>query len=248
MESTTVDAATKSPDSKADGYWETILNLFIAPARAFRSLAIKPRWLVPLLLCAAAGLYYEASVSKYRMEELKMSIRADPTIPADQAQKRLANIDAQRTHGVSISRLAYGASVLTLAQGVKVFGLAFVLWLALQLYSGRIRYMALVAGCSFVFMIGAVASLIRIPLIIARESTRVFLGPAVLLPSEWFGSPLFNLLDRLDLFDLWTVLLLILALPILTGMSKGKAGLTVAYLWGIWLIGGMFLGNLVGIT
>ncbi len=248
MQMTAVGTDAPLSPPKPVSYLRTVLDLFVAPSRAFHSLLVKPRWLIPFVLCVTSALIYEAATSRYRMEEIKESIRSDPTIPADQARRRLENIDSQRTHGVSLNRLAIGAAVMTAAHAVNVFGLALILWLALQLYSTRVAYMTLVAGCSFIFLLKIVEALIKIPLILAKESTQVYLGPVVILPPEWIGSPLFNLLDRIDLFDLWTVALLAICFPILAGISRKKAVLTVGYLWSIWLLGGMFLGNIVRVN
>ena len=79
-------------------------------------------------------------------------------------------------------------------------------------------------------------------------SAKVYLRLAIVLPSGWKGSPLFNLCGKLDVFSLWMVALLVIALPLATGISKKKAVLTIGYLWGVWLLASMFLSGLVRIS
>ena len=104
------------------------------------------------------------------------------------------------------------------------------------------------AACSFVFLVTVPEQLLKGALIVAKGSYRVFLGPAALLPAEWFESPLFNALNRADVFSLWMAILLVIALPAMAGISRTKATITVGYLWVLWLLEGVFLGGLVRVS
>jgi len=67
------------------------------------------------------------------------------------------------------------------------------------------------------------------------------------LPVDWKYSPLFNLFDKLDIFSVWMVVLLVIGFSQVLEISKKKAAITVGYIWGIWLLLSMFVGDLVQI-
>lgn len=245
METTGNIIAAKGGLGEADGYFQTIANLFLSPGRAFASLAARPRWLLPFIMCSLLAITFEAATAKYRMADLRESIRQDASLSQDEIERRTGNIDAQRTSSISLRQVAFGTVLLTVLQGIKLFGMAFVIWLSLQFYPRNTGFMKVVSICSFVFLIAAFEQTLRIPLIIAKGSCRIFLGPAVFLPYEWSGSPLFNLFERLDIFSLWIVVLLGIALVKVAGLSRAKAIMTTGYLYVLWLLEGLLFGNLV---
>ncbi len=223
-------------------------NLFVSPSRTFTGIVASRWWVIPFFLCVLTALVYSAKTSHYRMEDLKADIQSDPGNSPDEVQRRIANIDAQKISHVTPWRLALSAAIVSGIHAVKVFGLALVLWLALQLSTARTDYMTLVSTTAFAFLIKVPEAVVMTPLVIFKETSKIALGPAVLLPAEWYGSPLYRLLSTFDVFSIWMGGLLILALPIVAGISTKKSSMTVGYLWGIWALAHVFLGNMVGIT
>ncbi len=181
------------------------------------------------------------------MEDFKQDIKSDPSYSSEEVGRRLANIDTQATAGASLWQLSLATTAVA-TQAAKLFGLALVVWLPLQLCATRITYMTIVSVCSFIFLIKIPEALLSGLLIRLKETTRVFLGPASLLPPDSYRSPLFHVLDRLDVFSIWMAILLAMALPIVAELPRKKAAQLVAYLWIAWLLEGALLGNLVGIA
>jgi len=243
MESARDVRSVEVESASSDGYLRTMGNLFVNPGRAFESLARVPRWFIPFLLCALAAVVFEVGSAKYRMADRKERIQHDTTLSQEEIQRRIGNIDAQRTTSISAKQLSFGVAVLTVAHGAKLFAMALVFWLALQLYSSRVRFPQILAVCSFIFLVTILERIMKMLLILAKGSYGVFLGPAVLLPQKWFGSPLFKILDRLDVFSLWMAVLLTIALVKVASLSRSKAVMTVGYLWVLWLLEGALLGN-----
>lgn len=241
-------SARSEPISPVDGLLQTMVNLFGAPPRAFLALRARRWWVMPFLLCVATAVLFQLATARYRMQDLKQEIRANPSYSSEEVGRRIANIDRQATSGVSLRQLALATGFLSAIHGVKLFGLALAIWLPLQLYSVTTTYMTIVSVCSFVFLIKIPEAVIAGVLTLLKGTARVFLGPAVVLPSEWFQSALFNALDRLDVFSLWIAILLVTALPIVAGLSRKKSALMVAYLWIVWVIAGALFGGLVRIS
>ncbi|MFZ1683891.1 MAG: YIP1 family protein [Candidatus Zixiibacteriota bacterium] len=225
-----------------------IANLFVSPSKTFAGVVANRWWVIPFLLCVLAAMIYGAKTSHFRMEDLKADIRSDPGNSPDEVQRRIANIDGQMKPHITVWLLATSTAIVAAAHGVKVFGLALVIWLALQLTTARVRYMVLVSTTAFIFLVKIPEAVLMAPLIIFKGTSRISLSPVVFLPFKWYGSPLYRLLSTFDIFSIWMGGLLVFALPIVAGISTKKSVMTVGYLWGIWALGHIFLGNLVGIT
>ncbi|MEW5924438.1 MAG: YIP1 family protein [Candidatus Zixiibacteriota bacterium] len=234
-------------NSKGSSYlrviWDTIFN----PSQAFGALRNKPRWLIPYLISILIVLSSLAFTSNIKMEDIKSDIRSSQNLSQAEIDRRVGNIDAQGTPGVSWPMVRLAILAVTAIQTIKLFGIALVFWLAYHLIKPQISFKQILAVCSFSLLILIPEALIKIPLILAKGTTYIYLGPAVLLPIEWKYSPLFNLLNRLDVFSIWMAVLLIIGFSIALDVSKRKAAITVGYIWGIWLLISMFVGDLVQI-
>jgi hypothetical protein len=248
MEGTTATVADEPLAVPADGYMKTVCNLFLSPSRAFATLALTRWWLIPLVICALVTVGYEAATSQYRMADMRDRISHDSTLTPQDVSRRLANIDAQGTTTISLQQLAIGSTVLTVRHVLKVLSLAGVLWLAVRIFTNSATYGKLLSTTSFVFLLAVPEQIVKALLITVKGSYQVFLGPAILLPAEWYGSPLFEALDRLDIFGIWMAALTAVALPMVSGISKRQAVVTVGCLWIVWLLLAMLPIRVLEIT
>lgn len=224
-----------------------VWNVYAAPSKAFEPVKTVSRWVVPLLLCILGSFTFQALTSKYKMEDLKLRIQANEQLSPVEAQRRLANIERQKTHGISAKALLKGLAFVSAIQVAKIFGLALVLWLALQLTS-KIRFMVILSVVSFASLIQLPEILIKAPLIMFKESTNVLLSSAVLLPPDWQDSALFNLLNGIDFFSCWTAVVLAIGIRVTAQVSPRIAYSTLGSLWAIWLFGRMMLGNIIQVV
>lgn len=249
MEISKVSEEVISEDNFSDSsfsriIWDTIFD----PLKAFKSLQNKPRWLLPFILSILVVFTSLALTSNIKMEDVKADIRLSHNLDQSEIDRRIGNIDAQGTHGISWSRIWLGIVAVTAIQTIKLFGIALAFWLAFHLIKSQISYKRILAICSFAFLILIPEAAIKIPLILAKGTTYIYLGPAVLLPVEWKYSPLFKLLDKLDIFTIWMAVLMVIGFSVMLDISKRKSVITVGYLWGIWLLVSMFVGDLVQIN
>jgi len=235
-------------EPKSDNYLKNILNLFLAPTKTFASLAVKPRWLIPFILCVIVSFTYEATTNQFRMADIKEKLRTDPSISAEELQRRTDNIDAQAIHGFQIKALGIGVAILTTIQAFLLFGLTLIIWLALQLSFPKPKFISLLSLVSFTFLISLPEAVLKIPLIHLKETAKIYFSAAAFLPSAWEGSILFRFLDGLNIFSIWMVILLMIGIPLISEISRKRAIITISYLWLIWLILYSVSGGLVNIV
>jgi len=228
-------------------YPHVIWNTIVAPSKAFASLSNKPRWLFPYILSILVVFTTLVLTNGVKMDDIKADIQSNTALNAQEIDRRIDNIEAQGTQGVSWANVRLAAFAVTAIQTIKLFAMVLIFWLAFHLVKAKISFKRILAVCSFSFLVLVPEAILMIPLIFSKGTTYIYLGPAVLLPVDWKYSPLFNLFDKLDIFSVWMVVLLVIGFSQVLEISKKKAAITVGYIWGIWLLLSMFVGDLVQI-
>jgi len=148
---------------------------------------------------------------------------------------------------ITFKQFLLASTVVTLIHSIKLFGISFLIWLGLQFYPQKTKYPQILSVVSFSFLVLIPEMFVRLPLIFMKGSTKVYLGLAILLPEAWENSPLFRLCRELNVFSIWMVGLLMIGIPLVTGISQKRAAITITYLWIIWLLYYMFLGSYIQI-
>ncbi len=228
-----------------------MIDIFSAPSRAFENLVIKPRWLLPFIICTLTMIFFTISTYDYKLEDIKQDLLSNQTLDEGEIQRRVANIEMQKGGNLSnmhIPSFLFGVGFITLGQAVSLFGLALIIWLALHLYQPKVSYKSILAVCSFSYLVLLPEAVLKIPLIFLKGTMKIYLGLAAFLPVKWETSPLFNLFEKIDLFSIWMIILLIIGITIVTRISKKKAVITIGYLYGIWLLFSMMVGDIFQIV
>ncbi|MCX6825993.1 MAG: YIP1 family protein, partial [candidate division Zixibacteria bacterium] len=202
----------------------------------------------PLVLCVATLLIYYMETSRYQMMDIKERLKSDQTLSSAEVQRRTNNIDSQIMAPIGSEQVGLMTTVFFPLQAVKLFGISFFVWLALQFFPGKSEFVPILSVVSFSFMVLIPEAIVKIPLIMAKETTQIYLSVAAFLPAAWRDSPLFIFCDKLNIFNIWMAILLMLGLSIVTGISRKRVILTVSYLWFIWLVLATLFGNLVQIN
>lgn len=251
MSDTTIEAVAESPtpsQTRTRSVWAVMADVFIEPSRAFKTTAGKPRWLVPFVIIVLAVFGQLLVTNEIRMDDLARQIRNNQTMAPEEAARRLANIEAQRSPEWHWSGLAHGLGFVALGKGAQLLPMAALIWLGLQFSIKRPRFRHVLAVCTLAMLIALPEAALSSAMAFVKGTTEITLGPAVLLPQAWKHSPLYRLCFQIDIFTVWTVILLIIGLPVATGVSRRLAAVTVGYLWVVWLLIAMFVGRLVQIT
>lgn len=221
---------------------------FWSPGPTFGVLASSPRWLVPFVLCCLVLFVHFALTEPYRLNDLRDQVRGNSDYSQEERQRRLENIERMAAGRFTLkSGLQVGAYTVA-AQGFRLLGIAFFVWLAFQLYRKRPTFRHVAAVCSFSYLVLIPEYMLRLALAPAKQSNKLFFGPAALLSPSAEDTLLFSVLKAIDLFDLWMILLIGIGLSVVVETSRLKASLTVAYLWVIWSLIGIVSGGLVRVS
>jgi Yip1 domain len=215
-----------------------VLGALVAPEDTFRSLAARPTWLAPLLVTVVLVTVITAMVSA-RLD-LAQVIRHQ--LAASGSQPSLEQIDQ------SIERVKKLQPYLALFQGlvatpaVYLLG-ALLLWVGFKMLGSDMSYKASFATCLYGMLpLGLVQALLAIPVIWNRASftqdearSGSFLASnlAAWAP-EGVGAVARTLLGSVDLFSIWTIVLLVIGYRVVARVSRAAA---IGVVLGIWLLG-----------
>ncbi len=216
------------PLTLADEF-RNILTLFFEPGRAFHAIALGARPIVPILLLTALSV----GLTALHWNIVPKDVRYTAQIA--QAQAYGLGAPAQET---SVP-FEIGVVALFSAGGTLAVGVAF--WFAFRLAGERIRCKTALASCSYALLAPSVVWTITtvVALLIAdpsnvdplRPDRLVATNDAAFLTSIDLAPFLKSVLESIDVFSAWILLLLIVAMTHACGTSRKKACWTVGSVW-----------------
>lgn len=217
------------------------VSVLAAPRRTFESIAQRPSWFIPVLvLMMLSAVVFLLASQKIDYAELM------PT----QGQ---AGMDPDQMKGFFVGCGVAGA---VLGQPLFIVVAAALFLLGFRLTGGELDFRGSLAVTAHGLMPIAVSALLSIPVILARESLdaeRLQQGGGVLMSNleslapEGAAPPLVALLSSLDIFSVWSVVLLVLGFETVARVSRGNATAVVVTLWLLGIAVKMALSLLQGL-
>ena len=218
-------------DLPAKNSFQRIAGVLFAPADTFRDIARKPDILIPLAILVILG-FISAAILVPRMD-------FDAMMQEQMAQsgRQMSDADMERAAkmGAAFGKvMAFASPIL----GVIVWAIiAGVLLLAHRLFGGEGDFKQAFSTTMYAWIPQAISAIVLTIVAAAKGEvnpatmqTLVKSSPAFLV--EMTEHPiLFSLLSSLDIFTIWTLILLIIGFSTLSRVSRGKSAAIVISLW-----------------
>jgi hypothetical protein len=217
---------------------ERVIDTFIAPSKTFADILRNQSWWLPFLIVVIIGYGFIVSVEKRVGWEQVMenSMKANPS----QAE-RISNAPAEQQATIRATTLA----------SYKIFSYAFpvfiiLYWLvaaAVMLgtlnfgFGGTAKYGQLLAVFVYAGLPGTIKSLLSIIVLYAGLDAEAFqLQNPVGTNLGYYLSPespkwLMSLGTSIDVFTIWTVVLLVIGCAIVAKIKRGSAAVAVVGWW-----------------
>ena len=233
----TTDSSAPAPASaepKPNPFARMIGALF-SPNETFASIARRPDWVVPLLVIVLIG-YVSTFLIMPRMDWDAIVAMQEEQIKAknpNMSQEQLEQVEKMTKAGGKV--FGWVAPVIAVIWYVIV---ALVLLLAFRLLGGEGTFGKAFSATLYAWMPSVLNGIVLTIVIVARGglvdptqmATVVKSNPAFLVDMK--AQPvLFALLSSIDVFTIWTVVLLIIGFAALSRVSKAKATAIVIPLW-----------------
>lgn len=176
-----------------------VVQVFTAPARLFDALRETPRFLGALLVVIGIGLVVQALIPAELFREFALS-----QVPADASPEQVAA--TERFLGVGNVVRWIGTILFPPLMILFVTGFILLVWNVMS--GGEARFRSVFACTSHAYVIWAAGGLVTLPLVLARNDLRMTFSLHLLAPGLDPDTYVFRFLQGLNLFGLWTMVVL----------------------------------------
>ncbi len=229
-DSTQAPPVAAAPPAPPKGPVQRIIGTLFSPEESFRDIVQKPDILVPLIVILLIGLLSAAVIVP--------KIDFESAIREQLEQNK--NISAEDMNRMLPMMVASG-KIFTYAS--PLFGLAFlaamagILLLAFRVFGAEGNYKQAFSVTLYSWMPQVISTIVATVIVLMRQGitaeqmrnlVKSNLG-ALVDPKQQMVA--FAALSSLDIFTIWTVILLIIGFAHVARVSKGRAAATVIPLW-----------------
>jgi hypothetical protein len=229
--------------SKNLSVFETFVGIFTNPQLAFQSVKANPNWLFPVMILIIVGIVLSIVLSDINLDLQKQAILDSERIQEDQKDIFLTefeNPSFMREYGFGFLGIIFyyfaGFSIAALA--LMVVG-NFIL-------GGQTSFKENYALMCWGGLIGIVASIVKVPLMLSKNSIEVYTSLAILMDGSQSKTFMFKLLNAIDVFAIWQIIVLSIGFSVIYSFSKGKSYAAVISLYVIYTLGAIGISQLVG--
>ena len=211
----------------------TFLNVFFSPGAAFRKIKEKPSWILPLIIVIifsmAIGVLASSRMDRAQMRDRIEQQMRDRGTPEDQIQKGLEGFDKMGSNPVM--KYALPAISVLFATVIGVLLAALVLnWIVPMLGAAQGNFLLTFSVVAWASLVQVVGSIVKGILIYLRGPLNVSTGLLLLAPKMKPGY-VYALLNGIDIFALWQVLVIALGLKVAYDLKGRSVYLYVILLW-----------------
>lgn len=202
-----------------------ILQVFVSPARLFDALRDRPVWLDAILVTIAVGLVVQFMIpAEVFRAEVMAGLPADAT--AEQIEATESSLPFLRAIGWAMTLVGPFLFFALIAGFLKLVYGVFL--------GGDASFKQLFSATAHAEIISAAGALVTLPLMLSTGNLRSALSLQLLVPGLDDDTWLYGFLNGLNLFGLWTMVVLGIAVSRL--YPKVSAGSAIAFLVGIYVI------------
>ncbi len=234
--------APSQPESAGSGIKSWITGVFMDPGATFQSIADSverphptdpsktkdmSKWWLPILITIVVGI----GIALYTVPTFIAPMQAD-LIREAVMERGGAAADAEQAIKMS-GAMMVPMSLVGVAVGtfLIVFAAAGVVHLLMKMVGGKGRFRHARAVVAWSMLITTLGSLIKLPLMIAKSKMIVETGPSLFFKNLEPSDRLFKFLSSFDIFTIWWMVVMLVALAVAYRVPKGKAAVAVAILW-----------------
>ena len=209
-----------------------MLDIYLAPGRAFARLKEKPSWLIPIIIVLLFNMIMALLSAQYvdwdKQRQTALDRMRERNMSEEQIQQATEGMDKLYTSPA----MRYGmpaVSVLFVSIIAALF-LAVIYNVSLPLFGGTgdfKRTWAIVCNAS---LIAVPAAIVRGALVLLKGSAEVTTSLLAAAPNLKHGF-LAGLLAQLDIFDFWKFVLIAIGLTTVLGIKKSKSYTLVFSVW-----------------
>ncbi|WP_456406101.1 Yip1 family protein [Caldithrix abyssi] len=234
-------ASEVEPAAPKLSVWQQLVKVFSDPVNFFNHLRSNPTWLFPFLLIVLMSIVFTAATKDQMLEYRKQLILDSDKMTEemkDMALEQLENMTPTAYYIQSVVGSVIGSAIVfAIAAGLFLLAGNFFL-------GGKATFKQMFA----LYVWGNIVSLVEMPvkmiLILQKNSAEVYTSLALLMDPQQSDTVLFKLLNAVDIFTIWKIILWSIGFGIIYRFSAKKSYLTVISLYVIYVLISVGLGRL----
>lgn len=221
------------PPAPKPNPFQRIIGVFISPGETFASIARKPDWVIPVLIIVVISLVSGVLIAQrvdftaLAREAMEMNPQA-ASMPADRMETSV-----RFTAGM-MKVSTYLSPFLSV---IVLLIVSAVLQLVVRLFGGEGSFLQAFSTTTYAWYPRVVKGVLATVVILSRSSLSIFDLQNPLMSNLGFlfdpkTQPLqFALASSLDIFAIWSVILLIIGFSEVSRLSRAKSAVIVIGLW-----------------
>lgn len=220
---------------------QAVAGVFSQPGKTFEALVARPTWWLPfVLLIAAVGGSILAATPKIDYEK---TVREAFEKRAEKTGARVPETQINEAAERSKKFAWLGAPIGTVFVAVVFFAVAGILWGSAKAFGGELGYSQMLAIYSHSGLPNVGGAILSIPIFLTQADSSlsqqaaqrvVMSNLGAFLPADT-APALLAAASSLDVFALWSLVLLVIGFRRIPALSQGAATAIPIVLWGVWI-------------
>jgi len=233
-----LQSITEKPEEKPAeelNFLQRVIGIFTNPERVFRYLRVKPDFVLPVLLAMLLTVISSFFVYDIAINDQIAKIEENDNIPDDRKELMIDQIEASKEgpRRILYMLVVPPISILVLYTLIS----AIFLFIGNIILGGKARFIQLLSVYSYSYLIVMLLGMIiKIPLILARQTINISLSPAVFFTPEQIGQGIFNFVQSFDVFNVWFIIVFGIGFAVIYGFSKPKGIISVIIAWLLYVL------------
>ncbi len=220
---------------------QRLIKIFTDPITFFEDLRQNPTWLVPLILIILMTIIFTVATKNQMLEYRKQMIYDSQRIPEELKDKSIEQIE-NMSPGAYYTQTIIGSTFGILI--VYGLGAAFFLFVGNFVLGGKASYKQMFALFTWANMVSIVELLVKMVLILQKNSAEVYTSLALFMDPSKSKTFLFQLLNAVDIFAIWKVILWAIGFGIIYRFSAKKSYITVITMYVLYVLISIGIGQL----
>ena len=216
-----------------------VVGVLFSPARTFELIRERPTWLVVLLILVVVSMISGYFVTqKMDIEEVVRSSIADSgrQVTEEQIEQGIAIQEKVMPVISIVGPLVFFPAACLL--------MALLFWVLLKMLGGEFPYKTSFATTVHGLVPSGISALLTLPVVVSRgelsyeevRSGSVLASNLAMFASDETSNAVRSLLASIDVFSIWSVILLTIGYTVVAKVSRGKAAAAVIGLWAVYIL------------
>ncbi len=223
---------------------QKLILIFTNPTKVFENLVLKPDWIIPTLLIIVFSIGASFFVYDIQLDDQRQKFLKNENIPEERKDLILEQLDEAQNSSTRMIRPIVAIIIFTF---VSIAAVAGVLLIAGNfVLGGKADYKSMLAIYAWGYLVAIPETLIKIPLMMAKESVHVYTSLALLFDPSDAETVIFKLANAVDLFSIWRIVLWSIGFSIVYKLSGEKSYSVVISLYVIYVLIYIGISSLFG--